>query len=91
MIFYPAIDLKDGACVRLVRGEMATATVFNADPAAQAREFVGAGCRWGAWKAALLQRPDRVILQVDVVDLEPFLCTKPAFSLPPTAISRSIS
>jgi phosphoribosylformimino-5-aminoimidazole carboxamide ribotide isomerase len=46
MIFYPAIDLKDGACVRLVRGEMATATVFNADPAAQAREFVGAGCRW---------------------------------------------
>lgn len=46
MIFYPAIDLKDGACVRLVRGEMATATVFNADPAAQAREFVKAGCRW---------------------------------------------
>ncbi len=46
MIFYPAIDLKDGACVRLVRGDMATATVFNADPAAQAREFVAAGCRW---------------------------------------------
>lgn len=46
MIFYPAIDLKDGACVRLVRGEMATATVFNADPAAQAREFAAAGCRW---------------------------------------------
>ncbi|MDZ3836505.1 MAG: 1-(5-phosphoribosyl)-5-[(5-phosphoribosylamino)methylideneamino]imidazole-4-carboxamide isomerase [Rhodospirillales bacterium] len=46
MIFYPAIDLKDGACVRLVRGEMATATIFNADPAAQAREFAGAGCRW---------------------------------------------
>ncbi|HSO41786.1 MAG TPA: 1-(5-phosphoribosyl)-5-[(5-phosphoribosylamino)methylideneamino]imidazole-4-carboxamide isomerase [Rhodospirillales bacterium] len=46
MIFYPAIDLKDGACVRLVRGEMASATVFNADPAAQAREFAAAGCRW---------------------------------------------
>lgn len=46
MIFYPAIDLKDGACVRLVRGEMASATVFNVDPAAQTREFVSAGCRW---------------------------------------------
>ena len=31
MILYPAIDLKDGACVRLVRGEMASATVFNDD------------------------------------------------------------
>ncbi|MBL8659874.1 MAG: 1-(5-phosphoribosyl)-5-[(5-phosphoribosylamino)methylideneamino]imidazole-4-carboxamide isomerase [Rhodospirillales bacterium] len=46
MIFYPAIDLKDGACVRLLRGEMATATVFNADPAAQARAFAAAGCQW---------------------------------------------
>jgi len=46
MIFLPAIDLKDGLCVRLVRGDMATARVFNDDPAAQAREFVAAGCRW---------------------------------------------
>lgn len=46
MIFYPAIDLKDGACVRLQRGEMTTATVFNADPAAQARAFAASGCRW---------------------------------------------
>lgn len=46
MIFFPAIDLKDGACVRLVRGEMATATVFSTDPAAQARDFAAAGCRW---------------------------------------------
>ena len=37
VILYPAIDLKEGACVRLVRGEMASATVFNDDPAAQAR------------------------------------------------------
>ena len=37
MILYPAIDLKDGQCVRLLRGEMASATVFGADPAAQAR------------------------------------------------------
>ena len=46
MILYPAIDLKDGACVRLVRGEMATATVFNEDPAAQACQFEAAGFGW---------------------------------------------
>ncbi len=46
MILYPAIDLKDGACVRLVRGEMDAATVFNTDPAAQARSFAAAGCGW---------------------------------------------
>lgn len=39
MILFPAIDLKDGACVRLKLGDMEQATVFNADPAAQAREF----------------------------------------------------
>ena len=37
MIIFPAIDLKDGECVRLKRGVMEDATVFNADPAAQAR------------------------------------------------------
>ena len=46
MIFYPAIDLKDGQCVRVVRGDMATATVFNADPAAQARAWAEAGFDW---------------------------------------------
>ena len=46
MILYPAIDLKDGQCVRLLRGEMASATVFGSDPAAQARAFVAAGCQW---------------------------------------------
>jgi phosphoribosylformimino-5-aminoimidazole carboxamide ribotide isomerase len=46
MILYPAIDLKDGQCVRLLRGEMAAATVFSDDPAAQARAFVAAGCDW---------------------------------------------
>jgi phosphoribosylformimino-5-aminoimidazole carboxamide ribotide isomerase len=46
MILYPAIDLKDGQAVRLLRGEMAAATVFNDDPAAQARAFVAAGARW---------------------------------------------
>ncbi|WP_170548044.1 1-(5-phosphoribosyl)-5-[(5-phosphoribosylamino)methylideneamino]imidazole-4-carboxamide isomerase [Ruegeria atlantica] len=46
MILYPAIDLKDGQAVRLLRGEMDKATVFNDDPAAQARAFVEAGCEW---------------------------------------------
>lgn len=46
MILFPAIDLKDGQCVRLERGEMAQATVFNADPAAQARAFAAQGFAW---------------------------------------------
>jgi phosphoribosylformimino-5-aminoimidazole carboxamide ribotide isomerase len=46
VILYPAIDLKDGACVRLLRGDMATAEVFNANPAAQARAFAEAGFSW---------------------------------------------
>jgi phosphoribosylformimino-5-aminoimidazole carboxamide ribotide isomerase len=43
---YPAIDLKDGNCVRLYKGEMDQATVFSDNPAAQATEFVKAGCKW---------------------------------------------
>ncbi|MEJ6478027.1 MAG: 1-(5-phosphoribosyl)-5-[(5-phosphoribosylamino)methylideneamino]imidazole-4-carboxamide isomerase [Octadecabacter sp.] len=46
MILYPAIDLKDGQAVRLVHGDMDQTTVFNDDPAAQARAFVDAGCEW---------------------------------------------
>lgn len=46
MILYPAIDLKDGNCVRLLRGEMEAATVFGTDPAAQARAFQDAGAQW---------------------------------------------
>ena len=46
MIIYPAIDLKDGVCVRLLRGEMSRATIFNADPASQARDFADAGFQW---------------------------------------------
>ncbi len=46
MILYPAIDLKDGQCVRLLRGEMDAATVFGDDPAAQAAKFEAAGCDW---------------------------------------------
>ena len=46
MILYPAIDLKDGQCVRLFKGDMDRATVFSDDPAAQARAFQDAGCEW---------------------------------------------
>jgi phosphoribosylformimino-5-aminoimidazole carboxamide ribotide isomerase len=46
VILFPAIDLKAGACVRLVRGDMASATVFSRDPAAQARQFAEAGFTW---------------------------------------------
>jgi len=46
MILYPAIDLKDGECVRVVRGDLATATVFNTDPAAQAQAWARAGFSW---------------------------------------------
>jgi phosphoribosylformimino-5-aminoimidazole carboxamide ribotide isomerase len=46
MILFPAIDLKDGHCVRLARGEMESATIFNDDPAAQARAFEAAGFEW---------------------------------------------
>ena len=46
MILYPAIDLKDGQCVRLIKGEMGQATVFNDNPAAQAAAFENAGCKW---------------------------------------------
>jgi len=46
MILYPAIDLKDGACVRLLRGDMTAVTVYNQDPAEQARQFADAGFSW---------------------------------------------
>ena len=46
MILYPAIDLKDGACVRLRRGDMAAATVYSDDPGAQARAWQDSGCQW---------------------------------------------
>ena len=46
MILYPAIDLKDGQCVRVVRGDLGQATVFNADPADQARTWAAQGFHW---------------------------------------------
>ncbi len=46
MILYPAIDLKDGKCVRLVQGDMNKATIFNDSPVHQAFEFQKVGCEW---------------------------------------------
>ncbi|TAJ71294.1 MAG: 1-(5-phosphoribosyl)-5-[(5-phosphoribosylamino)methylideneamino]imidazole-4-carboxamide isomerase [Phenylobacterium sp.] len=46
LILYPAIDLKDGQCVRVLHGDLSTATVFNTEPAAQAKTFVAAGFHW---------------------------------------------
>ncbi len=75
MILYPAIDLKDGRAVRLLRGEMASATVFAEDPAAQAAAFAAAGCEWlhlvdlnGAFAGAPVNREavDAILAAVDV-------------------------
>ncbi|MET0743923.1 MAG: 1-(5-phosphoribosyl)-5-[(5-phosphoribosylamino)methylideneamino]imidazole-4-carboxamide isomerase [Microvirga sp.] len=46
VILFPAIDLKDGRCVRLVQGDMDQATVFNDDPAAQGATFAAQGFEW---------------------------------------------
>ncbi|WP_371348307.1 1-(5-phosphoribosyl)-5-[(5-phosphoribosylamino)methylideneamino]imidazole-4-carboxamide isomerase [Ancylobacter sp. IITR112] len=46
MILFPAIDLKDGKCVRLQQGDMARATIFNHDPAQQAAQFEAQGFRY---------------------------------------------
>ncbi len=76
MIFFPAIDLKNGQCVRLVHGDMAQATVFNDDPAAQAQAFVNKGCTWlhmvdldGAF-AGKPENADAVSAVLDAVDIK---------------------
>lgn len=76
MIFYPAIDLKDGQCVRLLRGQMDSATVFNDRPADQARAFADAGCAWlhvvdlnGAFEGQPVNA-DAVCGIIDAVDMK---------------------
>jgi len=75
MILYPAIDLKDGQCVRLFKGDMDRATVFGDDPAAQARAFVAQGAEWlhlvdlnGAFAGAPVNAPavEAILAAVDV-------------------------
>ena len=74
MILYPAIDLKDGNCVRLLRGDMEAATVFGSDPAAQGRAFQDAGAEWlhlvdldgnilATGGGAVLRRENRTLLK----------------------------
>jgi len=46
MIFFPAIDLKDGQCVRLIKGDLNTSTIFDSDPVKRAQSFIDAGCKW---------------------------------------------
>ena len=46
MILFPAIDIKNGSCVRLVQGKMENATIFNEDPVEQAKFFESKGCKW---------------------------------------------
>ena len=46
MILFPAIDIKNGFCVRLVQGKMEKATIFNEDPIDQAKIFENKGCKW---------------------------------------------
>lgn len=46
MLFFPAIDIKDGKCVRLLQGEMDKATVFGDDPSSQAKKFADDGAEW---------------------------------------------
>lgn len=75
MILYPAIDLKDGACVRLMKGDMDQATQYNDNPAAQAHDFARAGFSWlhivdlnGAFEGVPVNAaPVRAI--VDAVDI----------------------
>ncbi len=76
MIVFPAIDLKDGAAVRLRQGEMDSATVFNSDPADQARLFRAAGFEWlhvvdlnGAFEGYPVNR-DTVAEIISSVDLK---------------------
>ena len=75
MIIFPAIDLKDGQCVRLLKGDMRQATVFNDNPAAQARAFEAQGFRWlhvvdldGAFagKAANAQAVEAIVRAVGI-------------------------
>jgi phosphoribosylformimino-5-aminoimidazole carboxamide ribotide isomerase len=75
VILFPAIDLKDGAAVRLLRGEMGSATLYNPNPAAQARSFAEAGFQWlhlvdlnGAFAGRPVNR-DAVEAVLDAVDL----------------------
>ncbi len=75
MIFFPAIDLKDGQCVRLYQGDMEQVTVFGDDPGEQAKVFADAGAEWlhvVDLNGAVSGRPvneDAVIAILDAIDI----------------------
>ena len=82
MILFPAIDLKNGQCVRLEQGDMARATVFNLEPAAQARAFAAQGFEYlhvVDLDGAFAGKP----MNAQAVDAMPISCT-PIISTPPT-------
>jgi phosphoribosylformimino-5-aminoimidazole carboxamide ribotide isomerase len=79
MILFPAIDLKDGQCVRLKLGDMAEATVYNDDPAAQARAFRDMGFTWlhvvdlnGAFEGRSVNRAavERILTAVETMKIQ---------------------
>ena len=81
MILFPAIDIKNGSCVRLVQGKMENATVFNEDPIDQAKIFESKGCKWihivdldGAIKGESVNQEviKKIISSVNINNLQPF-------------------
>ncbi len=75
MIFFPAIDLKDGKCVRLKQGDLLQSTVFDLDPVARAQSFYDAGCSWlhlvdlnGAFEGKPINHKivEKIIKEVDI-------------------------
>ena len=75
MILFPAIDLKDGQCVRLKLGDMDQATVFNDDPAAQAKSF--------SISPTILLSTSRPVVGSTIVKVWPGF-TRPADGPPPS-------
>ena len=75
MIFFPAIDLKDGKCVRLKQGDLLQSTVFDLDPVARAQSFYDAGCSWlhlvdlnGAFEGKPINHKivEKIIKEIDI-------------------------
>tara|TARA_B100000686_G_scaffold351311_1_gene449729 strand:- start:18566 stop:19303 length:738 start_codon:yes stop_codon:yes gene_type:complete len=75
MIFFPAIDLKDGKCVRLIKGDLNKSTIFDTDPVKRAQSFLEAGSKWihvvdlnGAFEGKPINRDsvEKIVKNVDI-------------------------